>query len=56
MPVERHFVGAGRFGDRIHPNRPDSMPVKELGSGRKYTRTRRNPAVSVLSCSGWGVH
>jgi hypothetical protein len=31
VPVERHFIGAGRFGDRLHADCPDSVPVKHDG-------------------------
>jgi hypothetical protein len=56
VPVERHFIGAGRFGDRLHADRPDSVPVKELARGCKDARMGRNPAVFIESCGCLGGH
>jgi hypothetical protein len=41
MPVERHFVGAGRFRDGVHPDRADAMAVKQLARGGDDTLARR---------------
>src|SRR5207249_571006 len=42
MPVQRHFVGSGRFGDGFDPNRPDPMAVKEIHRDREDALARRN--------------
>ena len=52
VPVERHLIGAGRFSDRIDADCLDSMPVKQLASGRKDARAGRNPAV-IIKGYGW---
>jgi hypothetical protein len=47
MPVERHLVGAGRFRDRLHADRPDAMPVKQFASRSKDAAARGQPAILI---------
>jgi hypothetical protein len=47
VTVERHFVGAGRFGNRVDANRPDSMAVKEVVGGSEDARPGRNSYVFI---------
>jgi hypothetical protein len=56
VPVERHLIGAGRFSDRIDADCLNSMPVKELASGRKDARAGRNPAVIIKGYGGSAGH
>ena len=45
MTVERHLVGAGRLGDRLDPDGPDSMPIEQLAGRREDALARRNFAL-----------
>jgi hypothetical protein len=45
VAIKRHLVGAGRLGDRLDPDRPDSMPIEQLASDRQEPRTRRDSLV-----------
>jgi hypothetical protein len=40
VAVERHLIGAGRFGDRFDPDSPDSMAIKEIGRSRQNALPR----------------
>ena len=59
MTIERHLVGAGRLGDGLDPDCPDSVPVEQVGGNRENPLPRRNslvvsgasrdlPAISML--------
>jgi hypothetical protein len=56
VPVERHLIGAGCFRDRIDPDRPDSVPIKELACGHKDARAGRNSAVIIMGYGGLAGH
>jgi hypothetical protein len=51
MPVQRHFIGPGRFGDGFDPDRPDPMPVKEVRRDREDALARWN---SFVFSDGYG--
>ena len=51
MAVERHLVGAGGLGDRLDPDRPDSMPIEKIAGGREDPLARRN---SIVFFMGYG--
>ncbi|HVU87671.1 MAG TPA: hypothetical protein VHD36_10145 [Pirellulales bacterium] len=42
MPVERHLVRVGRFGDRVDADSPDTVTVEQLRSRRQQPRAGRN--------------
>src|SRR5262245_31056631 len=56
VAIERHFVGAGRLGDGIDPNRPYSLSVKEVARSRQDPRAGRNSVIFSLTCLISGGH
>jgi hypothetical protein len=42
VAIERHLVGAGGLGDRLHADRPDAEPVKQVRRGVEDALARRN--------------
>ena len=42
VPVQRHLVGFGGFGDGVDADGPNPMPIKQLGRGRQDACARRD--------------
>ena len=39
VAIESHLVGAGRLGDRVHPNDMDASAIEQLASSREDALT-----------------